>query len=300
MKKDKKQPIPKQSMAFQKRRAKNQNRFDLTTVLIIVLIMVVVAFLFFIVAFFCSKNGDVEKLSYDLMSSFVTAVTVGLFTSISTNVIIKGFARVNRNNKKLADFGVKYIGGGKSTRIDDTKLFGSKILNSHPNEIKLLFISGNGFFERYQKHILSCISESDCYVKILLISTDHSNADYLKRMEDVCPQEPSYYKQVNEQSIPILKSIVDGLDDDKKDRLQLRFYKDEYRYNYRIAKYYYDDNIVGKCWLNVQPFNKDAIDLSVRLDGEWDDNSSNKNVFSELDRGFDLLWDKYESTEYKF
>lgn len=283
------------------RKRKKRIHFDITAALIAILIMVVLAFLVFIAVFFYTENADVKKLSYDLMSSLVTAVTVGLFTSISTNIIIKGFARVNRNNKMLSKFGVEYIGGGKSNRIDDKNLFGDKLLNRYPTEIKILFISGNGFFAKYQKHIFDCIKNSDCTVKILLVSTAQSNEDYLDRMEKICPQEKHYSIQVNSETIPTLQQIVDQLDDSKKKQLKLRFYKDEYRYNFRIAKYCYEDNTVGKCWLNVQPFNKDAIDLSVRLDGKWDDHSSEEeNVFLNLDSGFDTLWDTYESTEYKF
>lgn len=49
------------------------------------------------------------------------------------------------------------------------------------------------------------------------------------------------------------------------------------------------------CWLNIQPFNKDAVDLSVGLTGSWSSTDKNiqENMFYQSDKGFDLIWDKY-------
>lgn len=82
--------------------------------------------------------------------------------------------------------------------------------------------------------------------------------------------------------------------------IHIRFFKDEYRYNFRISKYCDEDNnVLGHCWLNIQPFNRDAVDMSIALNGEWDTYSED-NFFAVLDEGFDRLWEKYEFSEFDF
>ena len=84
-------------------------------------------------------------------------------------------------------------------------------------------------------------------------------------------------------------------------KIQLRFFKDEYRYNYRIAKYVDEENVHLKCWWNIQPFNRDAVDLSIMLHGAYvSDLPSDGNVVTCLDDGFDYIFEKYKDTQYKF
>lgn len=267
---------------------------------ILIALMLTLTITIVLLNIFLQSMSDIKKLLLDLLKSLLSAVTVGVIATMFTQIIANNLAKVKRNNDKLKKFGVTYIGTGISTKKDVIHLFGNPYTNEYPSEIKLLFISGNGFFRFFKKELLNCLQKSNCTVKILLLSTDISNQEYAQRMEKICPQKNSYFSQVNDESIPLLKSIVDQLDDDKKKQLKLRFYKDEYRYNYRISKYCSGDYVSGKCWLNIQPFNRDAIDVSIGLDGEWDNEiSSNNNIFELLDIGFDQLWDEYKETEYK-
>ena len=244
---------------------------------------------------------DIKSLLLDLLNSLLSAVTVGLIISTFTKIITDNFARVKKNNQKLREFGVEMIGSGRSSKTDTLQLFGNVYKNEYPCEIKIMFISGNGFFKYFQDKLYTCLNNSDCTVKILLLSTNASNLPYIKRMEEMCPQETPYCEQVEAQSLPTLQSIIDRLDDDKKHRVKVRFYTDEYRYNFRIAKYCTDTDVQGRCWLNVQPFNRDAVDVSVALTGVWNnETSSDNNIFELLDNGFDQLWSKYEHTEYEF
>ena len=120
----------------------------------------------------------------------------------------------------------------------------------------------------------------------------YDNNDYIKRCEEICPQEVPYLKQTTETTLPILNTISKRF----PNRIEIRYYKDEYRYNFRIAKYRIKDGTFDNmCWLNIQPFNKDAVDLSVGLTGSWSSTDKNiqENMFYQLDKGFDLIWDKY-------
>lgn len=254
-----------------------------------------------LVSIFLQSEEDINKLKFDLLEDLLSAATVGVVATLFTEIITNKILAVKRNNDKLKEFGVKYIGTGISSPADIRGLFGNPLLKKYPSEIKLMFISGNGFFLHFQKDLLKCLQNSNCTVKVLLLSTDPSNLDYARRMERICHQERTYFHQVDREAICLLQSVVDQLEERKKGQIQLRFYKDEYRYNFRIAKYCNGDEVSGKCWLNIQPLNRDAAELSIGLNGEWDDESSLKsNVFALLDDSFDQLWEDYAHTEHTF
>lgn len=276
--------------------------FDSTTtalwVLIFVMIVLAVAIVFVNVCL--QSESDMKETLLDSLNSLISAVIVGVIGTMFTKIIVDNLAKVKRNNDKLKEFGTEYIGTGESTKKDVLHLFGNKYINEYPKEIKLMFISGNIFINKFKKELLNCLQQSDCIVKILLISTDPLNQEYAKRMEKICPQKEPYHCQVNNKSINVLKSIANQLNDsNKRSQLKLRFYRDEYRYNFRIAKYCSGDNIAGKCWINVQPLNRDAVEVSIGLYGEWNnETSSDNNIYELLDEAFDKLWDEYEQTEY--
>jgi hypothetical protein len=278
----------------------NKKKIDSTVIGLWVLILIMIVLTATIVFLNIRLQSDeaIKSLLMDLLNSLLSAVTVGVIATMFTQIITNNIAKIKKNNDKLKEFGVEYIGTGISTPKDTLYLFGNKLTKEYPAEIKILFISGSGFFEIFQKDLLDCLKNSNCTVKILLLSTDPSNKEYITRMEKLCPQDPTYDHQINGQAIPLLRSISERLGNNKKGQLKIRFYKDEYRYNFRIAKYCEGDDIVGKCWLNIQPFNRDAIDVSIGLNGGWNNSaSSDNNIYALLDTGFDLIWDEYESTE---
>lgn len=268
---------------------------------ILIAIMLVLIVLIVVLNIQMQSATEMKSLVFDLLNSLLSAVTVGLIATTFTKIIADNMAKVKRNNEQLKKFGVDFIGTGRSTKKDTLHLFGNPYTKRYPKEVKLLFISGNGYFKTFQRQLFQCVQNSDCVVKILLLSTAEDNLEYIKRMEFLCPQRTPYCDQVNKESLPILKSVVDKLDGNKKSQIQVRFYKDEYRYNFRIAKYCYGDRIQGKCWLNVQPFCKDAVDLSVGLNGSWNnESSSDGNIFELLDSGFDQVWNKYKETQWNY
>ena len=187
-----------------------------------------------------------------------------------------------------------------NSKKDIISLFGNPCRNIYPNQVKLLFITGNGFVKTFKEEIKNYVSQNNVSLKILVVSCDNENEEYLKRMEVLCPQTNSYRNQILEELIPLLKEIIIE-SNCKKDAIQLRFYKDEYRYNFRIAKYDDGENIRTETWWNIQPFNRDAVDLSIMLHGESNiEEDTGDNVVGLLDQGFDFLWQKYKHTQHNF
>lgn len=271
---------------------KKNRRPELSFIILTVIILVLVALI--IVANVVLQNEtDWKKILTDLLNDILSVAIVGVVATIFTKVISDNFFKIKKNNDKLLSFGVNRIGEGKSTVEDTLNLFGNQKLKKYPSLIKLMFITGNGFFKAFEKDLVECLQNSDCSIKILLMSIDDGNKDYIDRCEFLCPQKTPYIKQLTDETLAVLNPLIEKF----PNRIEIRYFKDEYRYNFRIAQYRIKDGSFDNiCWLNIQPFNKDAIDLSIGLTGSWNDCMKNveENIFYQLDLGFDLIWNKYE------
>ena len=245
-----------------------------------------------------------KNLLFDLMNSLLSALIVGLVIGTFTKVIADRLVSVQKNEMKLSAFGIQEISTGISTEKDCVELFGNSVTRKYPKEIKLLFITGNGFMKEFEHKVYKAIAEGDCIVRILLASTQSENIEYLESMEYMCPQKISYKEQIEEQTKQVIDRIRQRLKDkgltERINNISIRFYRSEYCYNYRISKYVdAHGDVTNMCWLNVQTPTKDAGELSVVLKGATDvDTDRCSNMFFRLDEGFDKLWDKYEATEY--
>lgn len=261
----------------------------LTLCILILVSIIIVANVFF------QDETDWKKIVTDLLNDILSVAIVGVVATIFTKIISDNFFKIKKNNDKLISFGVDKIGEGKSTVEDTVNLFGNEKLKKYPSEIKLMFITGNGFFKTFEKDLVECLQNSDCSVKILLMSIDEENKDYIDRCEYLCPQKLPYSKQLTDETLVILNPLMQKF----PGRIEIRYFKDEYRYNFRIAQYRIKDGSCDNmCWLNIQPFSKDAIDLSIGLAGSWNDSDKNieENIFYQLDKGFNLIWEKYKPT----
>lgn len=281
-----------------KKRNDTANRSVIALYILIVLMVVISVSIITLNLLYQTKD-DFKSLLISLLDSLLSAVTVGLIATTFSKIITNNFAIIKRNNQKLSAFGVREIGTGVSTKKDSLDLFGNPYTGVYPRELKIMFISGNGFFSHYKNDLTDCLRHG-CLVKILLLSTEDANQSYLSRMNKLCPQTTAYKDQVDAETLSTLRSVFDSLDAKQRQLLQVRFYRDEYRYNFRIAKYCDQDNRVsGQCWLNIQPFNRNAVDMSIALKGGWDATSED-NFFATLDDGFDRIWHTYPQTEYRF
>lgn len=251
---------------------------------------------------------DIIYLKCDNWLNILTSVTKDFLTSIIVTVIGGTFVKmiaeryfiVKKNDKLLKKYGVFEVGSGLSTRKDLHNIFGYKVLNIYPVEIRMLYITGNVYLEQFKDELIDCLNHR-CIVKILLVSIDDENANYVHRIEEI------YGKKVNEyfDQISDVKELLSELLKQYPTQIKLRFYRDEYSYNFRSAKYYDEKKKTMKYIsnINVQPFNKTATDCSIGLSGSYFDSDSHEdtkdNIFYLNNNTFDKLWTKYENTEFK-
>ncbi len=271
---------------------KRRKKFGISFIAFAIILLVLVAVII-IANIFLQDSGDWKIILTDLLNDILSVAIVGVIASVFTKIISDNFFKIKQNNDKLLSFGVNKIGEGKSSIEDIVNLFGDKKSDRYPAVIKLLFITGNGFFTTFEKDISECLQNSDCKIKILLMSMEEDNKAYIERCEELCPQVKPYESQLKDETLVILNRLNQKF----PNRIEIRYFKDEYRYNYRIAQYRIKDGTYDNfCWLNIQPFNKDAIDLSIGLTGSWNNSTKNleENIFYQLDKGFDFIWDKYE------
>lgn len=240
----------------------------------------------------------------------VTAVLITFIVGNFFKMITDKFFLIKKNDKLLKKFGVHEIGGGISTLKDKHDIFGCGISKSCPAEIHILSITGDCFLEEFQSDIEACLKQG-CNVKILLVSTKDANREYIKNLENIYGGKENFAQLVDKS-----KEIVSGLKKRFNEKISLRFYDNEYFYNYRSATYVKTKEKRGceynlvyyKSIINIQPFNRNAKDCSISLSGTYSDRetsyekSSGKenqdsNIFYNNEKAFEKLWEKYEETE---
>ncbi len=248
---------------------------------------------------------SVVYLNEENWISVLTSVTKDLITAIVVTFIVGAFFKmitekfflVKKNDRLLRKFGVLNVGTGISTKSDVHSIFGYKFLNTYPQEIHMLYITGNVYLSTFKDELIECLKHGS-KVRILLVSTDKENIGFVNRLEKI------YGKEANEFSKQIddVKKLIDELKIEYPNQISLRFYQDEYFYNFRSAKYYDEKKgiVFYKSNINVQPFNMPAADCSIGLSGTYKDTDNNLdgNIFYLNDKTFDKLWQKYEKTNY--
>ena len=295
------------------------------------------------------KHDKLTKiLCWSLLIFFILVIIIGLFVTIKLNYldkfdnffidvckffiqtligtfliggcvkIISGkFIKVVKNDSALKKMGIQSIQPSKSTAKDEMDMFGCEELNDYPTEIGFMFITGCVFIEEFKEKIINAINHGT-KVKILVAAYDVCNnkdSGFLERTDYFNSQDDcKFWKQISEKTIPVIKYIKSHTKENNSGGgIEVAFYNDEYRYNFRYAKYAYckekngikcGNKVLYKMWANIQPGIADAIDLSIALKGEYiteengqEDKSTNL-LYSEY-LLFSRLWDKYKNPTEK-
>ena len=278
-------------------RIRNKKTSGLAFWVMLVMMLATIAAIILVNLFWLDRAGW-KTLAMELMSSLLSAITISLIIGTFTKIISEHLFAVKRNDRKLASFGIQQISTGISTTKDVLDLFGNPYKKQYPKEICLLFITGNSFFKVFQHEIIHCLQRG-CCIKVMLASPHEANFDFLKRMEQLCPQKTSCANQISQETLPLVEKIRKEAGN-TEGRIMVRFYRDEYRYNYRSARYLIGENeLQTNYWINISPPNTDAVDLSVVLKGcAYSTEEIQNSIFEKTDKSFSFLWEKYRSTEY--
>ena len=234
----------------------------------------------------------------EIDKALILTIIIGTIAKMISNDIYK----VKKNDDKMRKIGIYQIGEGKLDNKQANIMFGSNGYE-YPLELKFLFISGDNFTLSFKERMKEAIKQG-CNIKYLIADPIESK-EYLERSEELCPQsEGHYYEQVY-RTLEIIKEIQQETKD-YKGSIEVRHYKDEYRYNYRLAIYKQDDNETIRLWANFQPQDKDAIDLSLGVHGIFDEkyvegntyrsDKESSSIVLSMNRSFDMIWKKYENT----
>jgi len=241
---------------------------------------------------------------YSILLEIDKALIITMILGSVTKIISDEIISVRMNDRKMRKLGIHSIGEGRLDRKQAAIMFGSHNY-IYPTELKFCFISGNAFLAAFRQELTRAI-QNGCHVKIL-IANPIMSSHYLSRAERVCAQEGKdggYIDQclftisfVKEMQREIVNNGYPG-------SIEIKHYIDEYRYNYRIAKYFNDgkEEII-RTWINFQPLNKDAIEQSLTVIGKYDENyvkeelsrtdKESQSIVLSLDKSFDLLWNIY-------
>lgn len=266
-------------------------------IVISILVLIVAAEIVIAIIFLNAENwiAVLTSVTEAVITAILVTATIGTFVKMIT----EKYFLVRKNDKLLKACGVLSVGTGESSHKDLTDVFGDPTFNSFPQEIHMIFITGSSYISDFRDRLIKSI-EHGCDVKILVMSVEPDNLDYVSRIEDVYKKEHGYF--ANE--IKKVKSLIDGIRSELKDngctgKIELRFYKSEYYYNFRSSKYYdgKKGTYIHKNIVNVQPFNTPAAARgSIALSGTFTDSENNENnIFYHNDETFKTLWEKYEN-----
>ena len=238
----------------------------------------------------------------------VSCITIIVTTplGILAKIITERWFSVNINMLELRKNGISSIGSGISDQTDINKMFGTKRLTkNYPYKLKLFFLTGNKFLYLFQKQITKCMDEG-CEVQLLIADPDDDNRNFLERNAALLtnkenPGSVDYVNELKTETFSHIKSIRNN--SVHPENLKVRFYRDEYINNVRIAKYIDGKGEISHYWINLQPLSNCAINLSVALKGTVTfDSKTNKdtNMCLASEAGFEKLWDIYQNTENKY
>ena len=257
------------------------------------------------------SKGDWKEVLISVTKDVIAAVIVTFLAGTFVKMLTDRYFIVKKNDKLLKDFGVANVGTGKSTAKDVMDIFGNPAFHIYPKEIHFIFITRRGYLETFQDNLMACL-EHGCNVKILLASYAEHNLRYVHRLESLYnknsdknddDKDSCYVKELKE-----VETMIDNIRNKlaaagpSAGKIELRFYNDEYFYNFRSAKYYDSkkETFVHKNFINVQSFNAEAVDCSIGLSGTFIDTDDNqKNIFYQNDKTFERLWEEFEGTDYK-
>lgn len=281
---------------------KKKKNIGSLSLLILFAMMIAIIILIVILNLVFQDQDNWRTLLFDLMGDLLSAIVIGLFVGFITKAITQKLFSVQINMKKMRDLGIDGIGTGISTRDDIEKMFGkTQLKKKYPCIIKMMFVTGNVFLKTFQQNIIESMDEG-CEVQLLIASPEEINREYLERISyRYNAGQIDYQKELQEDTLRTVEKIRERSKNPQN--FKVRFYRDEYQNNIRISKYLIEEgHFLSYYWLNVQPLNNAAINLSIALKGEYDDEVTDSteekdNLCLASEQGFDLLWRKYEDTE---
>ncbi len=253
--------------------------------------------------------GTENEFHIDAVKALQAALIAGAFVTPITQIVSKQIIKATKKDKKLREYGVQDIGTGVYSYEDEAELFGSNF-SQKPQQLDLLFLSGNGFLEKYKRRVISLI-QNGCNVRILLVRPllEGKPNEFILRYGETCePNNKSLAHQICRQTLPIIQDI-ERATVGAPGSIEIRTYVDEFRTNQRFATYLKakeeNSNLPVnrvRCHINVQASTIIAQKLSLLLRGSVDFDEENKKNLSETNLmfngyvGFEELWKKYENS----
>ena len=286
---------------------KRHNLRDITIIILFVItIAIVVAIIVLNLAI--QKEADLKQLLFDLLNDVLSAIVIGLFVGMLVKVFTDKPFSIKVDYRIMKKAGISNIGNGISNHDDINKMFGSNMLEkNYPRQLKLLFLTGNVFLSYFKEQIIRCI-KNGCEIQLLIASYDKSNLEYLKRVSKLYHDgEIDYEDELRNDSLKTVDEILQNTRG-MAGSLKVRFFRDEYQNNIRVAKYtdqlpHHTD--ISYYWINLQPLTLPAKTLSLALKGFVESDTEDaekddaKSLCKQSEKGFNLLWDIYQDTEYK-
>ena len=259
----------------------------------------------FIVGYCIDPSSEfLTALKYDLTKSFLSALITTVLIGTMTKYISDDLISVQKNNKKLKEYGITEIGTGKMSYHDEIEMFGSRISKKYPRSLDFMFLTGNSFLSQYKTKIKNAVANG-CQVRLLIVRPviNGQPNGYLARYSRITDTDKyALAREVYTETLPIMNEIEEyarKTNTGKCGTIEIRTYIDEFRLNQRFSTYVNKGKYEIKCWLNVQSTIKTAIKLSLLLRGAVSPDDLNNHSTEEKSLmlasylSFEKLWELY-------
>ncbi len=248
-----------------------------------------------------------ELLRYEIIKSVSVALVVTGLIGLLTKYISEDILRIQKNDKKLREYGITGLGTGKLSYQDTIDMFGDGISHSFPTQLDFLFLTGNSFISVFKEKIIRALAEG-CNIRLLIVRpvVDGEINSYLKHYSAICEEtDAGLAYEVYDEVLPLISEIrseAAKINPESSGAIEVRSYIDEFRNNQRYATYIIRGEKEIRCWLNIQSTIKSAINLSLLLRGVVDksemynDELGDKNLMFASFLSFEKLWDLYPNS----
>lgn len=251
-------------------------------------------------------NATFRSILFEIDKGLFITGILGFVLSFASRLLAEDILAISRDNKRLRKIGIRSITNTRLEKEEIRLMFGDD-RSGYPLELKFIFVSGINFVEEFKPFMLRAIEHGtdikimigDPYSKEGRAFLEHNQEFRGKRnknnMTDV-EECDSVTKKLRDMQKEITDRALTG-------SLRLRYYTDQYRYNYRIA-IFEDKNKKRetRMWSNFQPQTKIAMELSLAIYGthneaDFDETSlvktdeEKRSLVLETDSSFDKLWE---------
>lgn len=230
----------------------------------------------------CIEEFNLAEYGMDILKGIIIAVITAGVAKLFTDRYLKKYKFV----KRLVKHGFECFASDKNISEREYKKIFSNV-----DTIKLLFVTGIGFFtkESHQRMIKEALKRG-AKIQILLA---RKNNQFLKDIYQLeCNNFNRSFDDDLNLEVETVHNILESINKESDNKIEVRYYSTEYRLPLVIASFKKKNKEITKAWLNITlPPEKASKHLLLEMKYESDDlQDKDENFIGIVVAHFDSIW----------